>query len=460
MASTDTVLQIKKVQSTSFDVSTPEARARLLVALKSHAGEFTDAEHRSYDAFRDALLRLARGEGSPDSLDNYKETLGHFLQISSGGVEAPKVATEPVVEKKEVVPQVVVEKKNEASTENVVPAAAPMPFRGRRGPDVVAPEAETTPTTPASVELPKEGVKTPAKEEIVVQDSVVKEVQVAEMSQPSQVKEEQKNDARSLRGRIEKINDGLNEFAHGAAFKWLSDASTGYRSYLNELLELRGLLGEAGELSANDAVAISARIDALREMADAVRRKVGGEEITPSNPVVENAPVAPEAAVSAAASPSVAEEKKDEEVVPWGTPEANVVAQSVTQASEDAPKQSIASEMPAQPLSPGISDSDTLNTPVIDSGLNDLLTRWLGTTGFLGFGDGGVKHPDWAKMKDLFVEDVLHGDGVVPPGLKPELFENLGKNIIGWRDAYALYPLDSENVEHYIRRVVEMSVSK
>ena len=92
--------------------------------------------------------------------------------------------------------------------------------------------------------------------------------------------------------------------------------------------------------------------------------------------------------------------------------------------------------------------------------MNELLTRWLGTTGFLGFGESGTKHPDWLKMHDLNVEDVLHGDGVVPPGLKPELFDNLGQNIRGWRDAYALHPLEAEKVEHYLRRVVDVSIPK
>lgn len=458
MASTDAVLSNVKKVEVSFDVSTPEARARLLVALKSHAREFTEAEHHSYNAFRDALLRVARGEGSPDLLDSYKETFGRLLNTASSNIDAPRVAVEPVIEKKEVVPQPVVEKKNEAPTENAAPTVAPMPFRGRRGPDVVPPGAEATPTALAPLDVSKEDVKVPAKEEIVAQESVTKEVQTTGVPQSPETKEVQKNDVRSLRGRIEKINDGLNEFAHGAAFKWLSDASTGYRSYLNELLELRGLLGEASELPENDAAAISARIDALREMANTVRRKVGGEEIHSNDTVVEAVSEAAKAVVPA----PVAKETKDEEVVPWGAPGASDAVRSVAQASEIASKQSAAPEVSVQSLSSDMhmSGSDDLSTPVIDSGLNDLLTRWLGTTGFLGFGDGGVKHPDWAKMKDLLVEDVLHGDGVVPPGLKPELFENLGKNIIGWRDAYALYPLDSENVEHYIRRVVEISVSK
>ena len=120
-------------------------------------------------------------------------------------------------------------------------------------------------------------------------------------------------------------------------------------------------------------------------------------------------------------------------------------------------------EAPIAPVmaeSPQTATPESLNTPEINAGLHTLLTKWLGTTGFLGFGASGEEHPDWLAIKELFVEDAQADDGTIPKGLRPETMANLRANLKAWSDKYGLFiESPSESVEHFLRRVVRASTT-
>ncbi len=450
-----------------FDISTPLARAQLLARLRAHREEFTVGEQYSYDTLRDALMKVARGEDEGADLGELIESLAHFL-------EEPAVAEVPDTPKS--VPLV-----RDASI-----------VRIRRGPDTVSAPV-VVPELPTLVQP---------------QEVVSQEVSVAVPATPATVTTAPplKVTRTSLQDQIEGINDGLNTFAHGTAFKWLSDLSTGYRTYLNELLLLRFALAESetgATVSDTDLQALRDRVQGLQHMADEVRRAVGGEEkqiwVTetagvssistepetgvapgiPSPPNVEETSIdtqTPEmrteiAEVQAATDASMHEVPEDmpedmRETQQTTVPEA--VLESSTMETTPAPLLEIGME-PAegvmtgeqegvlQPMELVPAEADLLQSKEIESGLNDLLVHWLGKTGFLGFGSSGVKHPSWLLMRELYVEDVLANDGVIPKGLPPEIYTNLAENIKAWKRSYALLENDAETVDHFVRRVVSAS---
>jgi hypothetical protein len=546
----------------------PQSRARLLAELKKHSGEFTKEESAAYNTLRDTLLDIARGQTPVSNLKSLQEKLGHFLGSSLTAPTAPHFEPEvaAVLEKNSVTP-VLESEVNAAIKRNAVNTTSMM--RPRRGPDVrIALKPEPAPKTviessvfenapqvmnpevkkdteegavvsetPRVKEVIDEPVAVPSYasvpvstvSEVVAPEPVIAKEKPTEPTSPntasievdaknSQIESEE--DIVGLRSRIESVNERLNEFAQGSAFRWLSDASTGYRAYLNELLNLRSDLSSP-DSSSKDITLLRERVTALEAMADAVRVKVGGGTVqdpenkadsdsalnTELNPKVAESAVENNTTPAAPSSPAESNVSEASVAVDTAAPavEQSQVPTGSVYSQEDSPEGShlpplqksgwkeisqipedtassteeqsgtILSEAPvslsqeATPLSPQQPaptesvEVDPLATEAVETGLNDLLMRWLGTTGmfgFIGLGKSGTNHPDWLKMKDLTVEETLHSEGVVPPGLKLELFNNLGQNIIAWRDAYQLYPGPDETVDHFLRRVVVASMPK
>lgn len=466
-----TAISSSNARQLSFDVSTPGARARTLVVLRGKIAAFTEAEQSAYHAFRDALMRVGRGEGDTAELEAFKSTLGRFFETQA---MPPLSALETASEQ-----QAAASPSSEGGEQKIVVSTSSIP-RARRGPDirVQMPVVEAEGARESVAPPPSEKIPTP---------------------QPSLDIEE----IAALRTRTEQINDELNDFAHGTAFKWLADQKTGYRDYLTTLLELRGafVLEHAG----GNIEEVKARVDELERQAALVRTRVGhaGGQDTPVDGMITSSaetrvvPPLPESAVSesdsvqsdvvqsvVADSPvePISSTSVGEEAPVASGPEITIstppppiaipVEQAVGLMEEEGVREQQEPEVTVpEPTPPDVPVAEEVNVshsdeallnPVnersIEAGLNDLLTRWLGSTGFFGFGESGVKHPDWLRMKDLFVEDVLHGDGTIPAELRPEIYDNLGQNIRAWRDTYSLSPRQNERVEEYVRRVVAESI--
>ncbi len=474
-----------------FDVTLPLGRAKLLAVLKNKAELFSTAERSAYDALRDELVRVARGEGSLRKVEEHVQVLAHF--VSEKKDDAPVARS--VEEKKE---EPVVAEKQEENVEVPVPQAvekapitlyAPAPpapqgyMRHVRGPDISKREVSAPVSVPPSVSAPVDLPVTPVVSEpvSVSQQEVATESKVEDVSV-------------SLRDEVETINESLIELGHGRAFQWLNDPKTGYREYMTELLSIRDALMTPA--AAKDQGVLRARISALKEMAAAVRVQVGGDVVSAAptsaaspwgaaeTPTVENVvtekPLTPTESIietsvpqPAVTAPEIAVVPEPEAVLPpppaavppvvppippspskvspWGVQELGEVP---AKPAEEAPLPPVVEQPPV------VGESDPLHAREIDAGLTDLLTRWLGTTGFLGFGDSGLKHPEWLIMKTLMVEDVLVDDGTLPNGLRAETYRNLRENIKAWRSAYSLAIDDRELVEHFIRRVVQAGMTQ
>ncbi len=490
-----------------FDISLPLGRARLLASLNKHAELFNEVERSAYDALRDELVRIARGEGKAEKADEYAKSLERFV----GTAPARDIEEKPAPLLTPLASVVV-----EVPTPEAVPAPlmeqkGPVVqgfMRRVRGPDIpktavasasvaVQTEAPASPVTlPSEVILPV-ATATPAPDvsEVASPVSVPLPPQVElSVAKPESTPAVSSVAPASMREEVEAINESLIELGHGRAFQWLSDPKTGYREYMAELLAIRDALGSSN--TASDPSALRLRIDSLREKAKVVQAAVGdvgsatalrqpaavpvqtSVETTPSEPIRETphsieaeASLSPEPTPESVSVPVVAAPlpvATDIPQVPFEpTPELDsaeipaplpTVVAGPTPAPDTNDQTSIPESAPI-PATPS-SEVDPLHTREVDAGLTDLLTRWLGTTGFLGFGDSGMKHPEWIIMKTLMVDDVLVDDGTRPAGLRPDTYKNLGENIRAWRSAYGLMVEDRELVEHFIRRVVSTGLSQ
>lgn len=147
-----------------------------------------------------------------------------------------------------------------------------------------------------------------------------------------------------------------------------------------------------------------------------------------------------------------------------------IIADVVAPTPEEVPEAPVSmpapEPLPAAPTAPlpeapaavavpmPVDQQDPLYTKAVDAKLNDLLTSWLGSTGFLGFGESGMKHPEWVAIRGLSVEDVIAREGVTPPGLKPGTYENLRENVRNWKGQYDLPYVAQETIEHFVRRII------
>ena len=431
-----------------------------------------------------------------------KEVLSKIAsEVTSEGVSAApwQGVPEPTLKESPVIVDTQVMTPTEQINE-LVPVASVNPkvriLRGRRGPDIL-------PKQPAQESLAVSPV-TVATEQVAVSSGVpvsLKEEEIKEVAQESFSLE-------NMRASVTRVNDELNEFAHGKAFQWLSDPKSGYREYMTELVALRGIL--SGTVAEADFSAIEMRILNLEEMARIVQNavKVGmvGVPASKEQQMRVSGSPAPASVLSPAEDPKTAPQIQKlsvmtdipmvpavvedpvilESVVPPVSesespaqtvfvdaeplippiaptqPEVSVDAGEETEQDSVVPVEAhVSQQPPSEQVSNEPADPTALDNPMITTGLNNLLTQWLGTTGFLGFGDSGVKHPDWLLIKDLYVDDIHTKDGIIPKGLRPETFENLAENLHAWSVKYGLYVEGpTETIEHFMRRVVYASISR
>ncbi len=508
----------------SFVVSTPGGRARLLSRIQEGKDSFSPEQHTAYNALRDGIVKLARGEGTAKDLQVHARVLGVFLRTEEASeevvdakpfvapvheevvVSTPSLEESAVKPKEEPTVSSVIEQVLKADTTSPVVDTTVVMAKGRRGPDVASPAETPVVTLEMKEEKKVESVpenRAPKEKEVVfdvmagIEDPLVR--------------------VEALGGMVTQINDRLNAFAHGKAFQWLSNPEVGYKEYMNELIAIRALLS-APDITEADFISLNERITHLKEMADAVQKAVGGGSSTPEAKVADAKEEAPSAwsktpAVvleDVASAPSLAvapgEKQNVEGVTPvvddsshveMVAPEAPLSHETAQVAEEeksvplnvsegehnpaevDIPvaEESVvaetsplgeATEVPADTQMPEAEivtetsqESSRLFSPEVTTGLNNLLTQWLGSTGFLGFGDSGLKHPDWLLMKDLRADDIHVEDGIIPKGLRPETFTNLGENIRAWSTKYGLFiQSPEETVEHFLRRVVDASIAR
>ncbi len=463
----------------NFDIKNAADRARMFVTLQKASASFNDVERAAYNTLRDELMQLARGGGTPAHVDAQLKTLAHFL-VPVAALPATQPASAPTTP--DAPAPVVVSKKIEV--QSVDPARssvdAVVSAPRKRGPDFGAPVAASVTSAPVPV---------PQAEPVVA---------VSETSAGTGVD----TAIQALRTRLEKTNDELIAFGRGRAFQWLNDTTTGYREYVKELLEIRAAL--ASITAGIDIPALEQRLEGLKKQAESVRMVVGKDshvpkpETTPpsaaasvpppavlkarvsilTKPVVEAAvPPPPPVDVSAPTNYGTSKHvdapldivinKQSNEAVttpsiprPDAVPSAPVAVPRapasgvVTAGSILTEKQKNVGDANAAVLRES-TPIDPLLAPEVTKGLNDLLTRWLGTTGFLGIGgQSGTQHPDWIAVRHIMIEDLLHNDGTIPKEIRPETFNNVGENLRAWRDAYKLLPIERELVEHFVRRVV------
>jgi len=463
-------LLLQTTPLSGFDISTSMGRAHFLVALKEKRASFSKEDIEAYNTLRDEMMLFARNVGSLEVLQQHAERFSVFL-VS----QETKIVEKVVVAEMPAESPIVVEK---AVLLAPVPTPVAMkPSTIRRGPDIVMPEKSAVHTAPVL-----EATPVGAPKEIIAP--------LAEKVAP--VPEKKQGTTREeLQKRVFNINTGLNEFAHGKAFQWLSNPDTKYREYMNELIALRWHLTNVS-MEEQELTGLVASTERLEILADAVRVAVGGEKKTEevvsevSVPEISkkeetlHAVVMPQTPAQTVKVKVETEEPRQienlaealslgenevvesvtempEEKVPWVSKEEvleNTGAQIETAPAEQGGEQEVVEEQLAT-----APHTETLHTPHIDTALNNLLTQWLGTTGFLGFGDSGVKHHDWILMKDLFLEDVLVDTGVIPPGMKPDVYKNLTDNVRAWSTKYGLHnESPTETVENFLRRVVRASI--
>ncbi len=473
-----------------FDISTPMGRAHFLVALKEKRTSFSKEDGEAYNALRDEMMLFARNVGSLEALQQQAERFSVFLvsqetKTVKKVVDAEMPAEAPVVVEKSV---------------PFIPVPTPVATKPRimhRGPDIVMLEKSSVDTVPALEAMPVDAPK-----EIVAPAPTPTPTPTPATEAVAPVPEKKQGTTREeLQKRVFDINTGLNEFAHGKAFQWLSNPDTHYREYMNELIALRGRLTSVS-LEGQELVGLSASIEKLENLADAVRIAVGGgkktEEVVldasvsevpkkeemlrvvvmPHEPlpivkirVERETPVEKEAEVphiteerKVAVIPSVIAieiEKEEPRRIENLATGLSFADSEKVESDTPAPEETIPWGAPSAPpdLPPTTLHTETLHTPHIDTALNNLLTQWLGTTGFLGFGDSGVRHHDWLLMKDIFLEDVLVDTGVIPPGMKPDVYKNMTDNVRAWSTKYGLYNASpTETVENFLRRVVRASI--
>jgi hypothetical protein len=97
--------------------------------------------------------------------------------------------------------------------------------------------------------------------------------------------------------------------------------------------------------------------------------------------------------------------------------------------------------------------SDPRMRPEVTQGLEQLLSEWdiFASSGFLGFGSGGVEHPIYKKIRGLPIAAVMAGRW---DGSNEKVIQNIKMYIDGWRKERGVEALPEEKFEDYLRRVV------
>lgn len=97
--------------------------------------------------------------------------------------------------------------------------------------------------------------------------------------------------------------------------------------------------------------------------------------------------------------------------------------------------------------------SDPRMSPEVTKGLEQLLSEWdiFASSGFLGFGSGGVEHPIYKKIRGLPIAAVMAGRW---DGSNEKVIQNIKMYMDGWRKERGVEALPEEKFEDYLRRVV------
>lgn len=207
---------------------------------------------------------------------------------------------------------------------------------------------------------------------------------------------------------------------------------------------------------------------------------------------------------TAASAPSVIQERSDDSARRWRdaperlaqfesrSPKKIPVEQNTPQSASPVPEpvspvvstaSSTSVPVPAQPLSPqqsvptpirSLSETgqplktlsdlpestaqtggvmDTLQTPEVSAGLNQLLSDWtlFKKSGLFGTGAKGVEHPLFQKIKDLQVPVLLAGRF---EGATQEIKQSITDYMNGWRYEQGIIYEQGETFEQYLRRVI------
>lgn len=96
-------------------------------------------------------------------------------------------------------------------------------------------------------------------------------------------------------------------------------------------------------------------------------------------------------------------------------------------------------------------------SPKIQEELSELLTKWLGSDGWL-IKKSGLEHPDWHKMAPLTVGEVMEAakKGENHGGLQATMIDNLASNLRKWGELYGISMLQHEDttINEMMHRIV------
>lgn len=102
---------------------------------------------------------------------------------------------------------------------------------------------------------------------------------------------------------------------------------------------------------------------------------------------------------------------------------------------------------------------DDLNDPMVNAGLEQLLSEWklFKSSGLLGTGPNGIDHPLYKKLSQLPMASVVSGRF---EGATPEIKQSITDYMNGWRYEQGMVHEMGESFEHYLRRVILFILKK
>ncbi len=103
-------------------------------------------------------------------------------------------------------------------------------------------------------------------------------------------------------------------------------------------------------------------------------------------------------------------------------------------------------------------DTAALMDPEVTKGLEQLLSEWeiFKSSGFLGFGAGGIEHPIYKKLAALPVVEVISGRW---EGVDPKIIANIKEYMDGWKQELGIEANLEESFETYLRRAIAEKLS-
>lgn len=94
-----------------------------------------------------------------------------------------------------------------------------------------------------------------------------------------------------------------------------------------------------------------------------------------------------------------------------------------------------------------------LMDPEVTKGLEQLLSEWeiFKSSGFLGFGAGGIEHPIYKKLAGLPMVEVVSGRW---EDADPQIIDNIKEYLDGWKRELGIEVHLEESFETYLRRAI------